>query len=106
MQYVHPGLTVACVLLVPNAAGAGLGEGEGVHYSYFAVFDGHGGKQVADRCAHVLLDEFILPAIDALALETPNLKEIIGSEDPHELDKWWLHNLPLALKNAFLDADR
>jgi serine/threonine protein phosphatase PrpC len=77
-----------------------------VHYSYYAVFDGHGGKQVADRCAQVLLDQFILPALDAQALEASDFSEILNAEDRHELDKWWLHNVPLALKNAFLQADR
>jgi serine/threonine protein phosphatase PrpC len=69
----------------------------GVSFSFFAIFDGHGGAQVGDYCKREMLNE-ILAAMDQLAGDSV-------SNGTSTALAAWCENLPRALVLAFEGVD-
>jgi serine/threonine protein phosphatase PrpC len=71
----------------------------GVYFSYFGVFDGHGGTEAGAYCKAALLSH-VLREFDKVAADKP-ISTRTGS-----LQQLWVQYLPTALVNAFEAANR
>eukprot|EP00854_Cymbomonas_tetramitiformis_P008583 gene8583-10189_t len=72
-----------------------------VHFTFFSLYDGHGGRGAAEECARSFLSECLIPELTEAARMDPP-----ASGDSRDIDLWWRQHVPQVLQTAFLQMDR
>lgn len=65
---------------MPQGQAGEEGEEQGAHFSFAALYDGHGGRGAAEMSSKLMLESCLLPALTALAEADDEFPQVLAAQ--------------------------